>query len=74
MTDRQKRFYVKLGANLRKARKRKGLTLTEVATLTNRGVSTVSENERGFTEIPFSVIMEYCKIYEVNIEDITPKY
>ena len=74
MKEKQRAFYVSLGNNLRKARKRKGLTLKDVSKRLNRGVATISDNERGITEIPFSVIMEYCKLYEVNINDITPNY
>lgn len=74
MEERTKKFYEALGANLRRERKKKGYTLKEVADKMGRGVSTVSENERGITEIPFSVIIEYCALYGVSVDDITPKY
>lgn len=74
MNEKTKVFYAKLGANLRSARKNKGLTLVEVSNKMNRGVATISDNERGITEIPFSIIMEYCTIYGVDINDITPEY
>lgn len=74
MEDRLKSFYKELGGNLKKARKAKGLTQTQVAKILNKGVATVSDNERGITEIPFSVIIEYCKLYGVDIETITPKF
>lgn len=74
MEERTKIFYKKLGANLKKEREKKGYTLKVVAEKMGRGVSTVSDNERGITEIPFSVIVEYCNLYGVSVDDITPTY
>lgn len=74
MNDKNKVFYKKLGENLRTARLNKGYTLQQVSSIMKRGVATISDNELGKTEIPFSVIMEYCKVYDVDINEITPKH
>lgn len=70
----KKNFYQTVGERLRAARKRKGYTQQEVAVLLGRKKSSVSDNERGLNDIPISIIINYCKLYEIEVEDLVKDF
>ena len=63
-------FYKIVGERLKEARLKRGFTLKDVSDRTGRGQSSISDNERGLNDIPFSVILEYCDIYGINVNDL----
>lgn len=70
MKEQNKQFYERVGSYLRQARLNKGYTYSQVSQLTGRAISTISDNERGVNDIPFSVILQYCDIYDISVDDL----
>lgn len=60
-----------LGARLKKARERKGLTQTEVAKRTNINNKTLSRYEKGGSEPDLETLKTLAELYEVSIDYLT---
>lgn len=67
------KFNLKIGSLLKEGREKKKMTLSDVSKKSGRAISTISDNERGINDIPFSVVVEYCNIYGLDINELVKK-
>lgn len=56
--------------NLKKARKKAGLTQFDIATLLEIPQPQISRYEKGKNEIPLRYFIEMCKLYKASADEI----
>ena len=59
-----------IGNNLKQARKDKGLTQKEVASLLNMTQQQYSRFENGIYELNYTLILELCKLYDISPNEL----
>ncbi|WP_287586912.1 helix-turn-helix domain-containing protein [Mogibacterium sp.] len=67
-----KQLYTEIGLKIRSFRKSRGMTLIELAQLINKSVPTVSKYEHGEVSIGIDILMDICRIFDVDIDIFLP--
>lgn len=62
-----------IGKNVNFLRKSAGITQTKLAELINKTTPTISDYEKGRSLPPIDVILELCRIFNVNIDEFVNK-
>lgn len=65
-------FYTTLGKKLRIRRRAKHITLNEMAKELNKSVATVSKYEKGEIFISIDVLIDICKILNIDVTSLLP--
>lgn len=66
-------YYTDLGQKLRNMRKAKKYTLLDMASKLNKSVATMSKYENGELAIAVDVLIDYCRILNVDIMQLLPE-
>ena len=67
-----KQLYTEIGLKIRSFRKSRGMTLIELAQLINKSVPTVSKYEHGEVSIGIDILIDICRIFDVDIDILSP--
>lgn len=67
-----KQLYKEIGLKIRSFRKSRGMSLTELANLLNKSVSTVSKYEYGEVSISTDILVEICSIFNIASDSLLP--
>jgi len=62
-----------IAKNTNYLRKKAGLTQTQLAELISKTPTTIGDYEKGRSSPPIEIIIELCKIFEVNIDEFVNK-
>lgn len=65
-------FYITLGQKLRARRRAKHITLNELAKKLNKSASTISKYEKGEILISIDVLVDICRILNIEIASLLP--
>ena len=65
------KYYLWVGKELKKYRKKNKLTLTEVASRIGVTFKQVQNYENGVSRIAFPTIIELCQLYGIDVKEFT---
>lgn len=65
------KYYLWVGKELKKYRKRNKLTLKEVASRIGVTLKQIQNYENGVSRIQFPTIIELCQLYGIDIKEFT---
>ena len=67
-----RRLYTDIGLRIRALRRSRGMTLSELSRTLNKSVATLSKYESGDVAIGLDVLVDLCRIFNVDAEFLLP--